>query len=804
MAKKKNNNKKRNSVVQIPKENGDADSSLNSPAVETPATENQEFITPADIPDNPLDKPLTNGAATTTDSIEKDAMAKAEGDEIAAARVLDDDKGKGIVGEPDAIPDTAEKLENGFADHEPAKVNGDGHNDEDQKVEEPKTEGLKDEDEKTDGPKDDDPKTEELEAKAEEPKDDIPDTKADEPSEEEKKPVPPVDLDVPDTADAKEHIPEELITAKSPEPVADGHAAGKSLADELAAVEAGEDEEDSPIEKTDVGEPQTDKPADAEPTTEKPAEEETVKEQTSAEEKTEEPALEEPAAVAEPTADATAPVENAPEAEVKTEEPNATKEEPETAKEEPEAAKEEPEAAKEEPEAAKEEPEAVKGEPESTGAETAPEGDATLEDKTATDLQTAPGVEATTEAETAPDTTIEAETAPDTTVEPASEEPVVEKRPIMEAPKPSTLASLTSTDRDFTSTRYQSTTSPQFLNKPHQPANHSLDLDDRNMQSSVNNWYKKIFSFADSLNWRPGWDHLEEFDHLVKSTEAALSQISLAPAQEWWAEKPKDESIDWDKIGEAGVKYEEFWEWKSKIALSGILANFACREVLGKTVFGLDDKMTKKLGLAMSVFTRDFGDDITATKFRHMTLKLLQESKSFGSSSRKQLVKLSQELANVLSPLTPLLPVKEPQTEEEKQQQAHYSPLTLTLYEKVLFATHTLHDTIQKDYKYYALYHPVPGVEFDETTMEEATFQGIGAGKGSVVLVARPGLARLGLPRGGEPEDIVIVHKALVVREDALEEGLKHFDAPADETVPEPPAEVAPVETAPEEEAKAE
>ncbi|KAK6517669.1 hypothetical protein TWF506_004851 [Arthrobotrys conoides] len=795
MPPKKGKNKKRNSVVQIPKENGDADSSLNSPAVETPMSENLEFITPADRLDNPLDKPLANGAATT-DSIDKDAMAKAEGEEAVAAWGLDDDKGKGIVGEPDAIPDTAEKLENGSADHKPAEVNGDGHKDEDAKVEEPKAEEPKDGEPEAEGPKDsepkpeepevkaEDPKTEEPESKAEDPKDDIPDTKAEDPtddipdtkaedpSEEEKKPAPPVDLDVPDTADAKEHIPEEPVTEKASEPVADEHAPSKSLADELAAVEAGdEEEEESPIEKAAVEEPETEKPADEEAPAEKPAGEEPSTEPASTEEQTEVPAPEEPAAaVEEATADATAPVEDAPE--VKAEEPEAVQDAPTL---------------------------------EPTATETAPEGDAAPEEKAVTEDPTA------TEDQTAPEVEVAAETeaVPETTTEPAPEEPLIQKRPIMDAPKPATLASLTSTDRDFTSTRYQSTTSPQFLNKPHQAANHSLDLDDRNMQSSVNNWYKKIFSFADSLNWRPGWDHLEEFDHLVKSTEAALSQISLLPAQEWWAEKPKDTSIDWDNIDEAGAKYEEFWEWKSKIALSAILTNFACREIFGKTVFGLDDKMTKKLGLAMSVFTRDFGDDITATKFRHMTLKLLQESRSFGSSSRKQLVKLSQELANVLSPLTSFLPVKEPQTDDEKQQQAHYTPLTLALYEKVLLATHTLHDTIQKDYKYFALFHPVPGVEFDETTMEESTFEGIGAGKGAVSLVARPGLARLGLPRGGEPEDIVIVHKALVVREDALEEGLKHFDPPLDEAAPEPPteeapAEVAPVETAPAEEVKAE
>ncbi|KAK6519419.1 hypothetical protein TWF281_003253 [Arthrobotrys megalospora] len=779
MPPKKGKNKKRNSVVQIPKENGDVDSSLNSPAVETPMSESQEFITPADRPDNPLDNaPVANGAATTSiDDKSKDgtndAMAKAEGDEAAAAWGLDDDKGKGIVGEPDAIPDTAEKLENGSADHKPAEVNGEEPKAEEPKAEEPKdgepkTEEPKAEEPKTENgeptaedpkteegePKAEEPKTEEPESKAEDPKadehkDDVPDTKAEEPSEEEKKPAPPVDIDIPDTADAKE---EHIAGKATPEPE---HATGKSLADELAA--AGEDDdEETPAEKAAVEEPQPEKPAEDESVAEKPAGEETVGEQQPVEEKAEAPAPEEPAAtVEEHSADAVAPVENAPEPEAKDGEPEAVQDAPA---------------------------------PEPTTTEAAAEGDAAPEEKAAPEGEAAPEVQA------AP----EAEAAAEATAEPAPEEPVVEKRPIMEAPKPATLTSLTSTDRDFTSTRYQSTTSPHFLNKPHHPANHSLDLDDRNMQSSVNNWYKKIFSFADSLNWRPGWDHLEEFDHLVKSTEAPLSQISLAPAQEWWAEKPKDPSIDWDKIDEAGAKYEEFWEWKSKIALTAICANFACREILGKTVFGLDAQMTKKLGLAMSVFTKDFGDDITATKFRHMSLKLLLESKSFDSSSKKQLVKLSQELANVLSPLTPFFPVKEPQTEEEKQQQAHYSPLTLALYEKVLFATRTLHDTIQKDYKYFSLFHPVPGVEFDETTMEESTFQGLGAGKGAVALVARPGLARLGLPRGGEPEDIVIVHKALVVREDALEEAVKHFDTPTEET-PAAPAEEAQAEAQPEE-----
>ncbi|KAK6358628.1 hypothetical protein TWF730_007953 [Orbilia blumenaviensis] len=797
--KNKKNNKKRNSVVQIPKENGDIDSSLNSPAVETPMSENQEFVTPADRPDNPLDKPVANGAAAT-DPIDnnKDTMAKAEGDEAAAAWGLDDDKGKGIVGEPDAIPDTAEKLENGSVDHKPAEVNGEEHKgeqprsevpkddepevdktkddepktgdpetkvedsetkaenpeakteDSETKLEEPKTEEqeTKPEEPKSEEPKSEEPNSEEPkleEPKSEEPKEDIPTAKTEEPSDEEKKPIPPADLDIPDTAEVKDNVSEDLAEKTVTEPVADEHAGSKSLADELAAVEAaGEEEDETPAEKPAVEETEAGKLMEDESKTENPTEVVPVEEQ-STEEKADVPAPGDPGAT-DPATEATAPVEDIPKPEAKVDAPEAVRDEPGI---------------------------------ETATTEAAPEGADTAEEKTAPEGDAVVAVEATPGDEYAPQ---------------VIEEPVIHTRPIMEAPKPPTLPSLTSTDRDFTSTRYQSTTSPQFLNKPHQPANHSLDLDDRNMQSSINNWYKKVFSFADSLNWRPGWDHPEEFDYLVRSIEAPLSQVSLAPAQEWWAEKPKDPSIDWDKIDEAGAKYEEFWEWKSKIALTAICANFACREILGKTVFGLDEKMTKKLGLAMSVFIKDFGDDITATKFRHMTLKLLQESKSFGSSSRKQLVKLSQELANVLSPLTSFLPVEEPRTEEEKQQQAHYSPLTLALYEKVLFATHILHDTIQKDLKYFALFHPVPGVEFDETTMEESTFQNLGAGKGAVALVARPGLVRLGLPRGGEPEDIVIVHKALVVREDALEEALKHFDTPVDDVPPAVPADV-PAET---------
>ncbi|KAK6340637.1 hypothetical protein TWF696_008961 [Orbilia brochopaga] len=700
MPPKKNKNKKRNSIAVVAKENGDADP-LASPAPGTPAEEkDQEFVTPADRLDNPLDAPIANGAASTpagtadekTKEGATDAMAKAEGDEEVAAWGLDGDKGKGFTEEPDLLPDTAEKLDNGVNEIPPEQP----------RATEPEAEPTETETKPVEAAIEETPAAPSAEAEV---KDDVPDAQGEQHVSIEEKPAPPADLDIPDTADAKEPI--EPAAEKEPiqeptEPVT----------------------EEQPIEQ----------PAEEKPTAEEP--------------------VEEKAAVEEPAAEQPAPEQPAPE-EPTVEQPTveeAVQEVLADAGIEPESKVEAPEPTTEPADAA---------EPEPTAAEAAVEGEA------------AP--------EAAPEEPAAEESAPE---EPQA--PAFPGRPIMEAPKPTTLDSLTSSNRDFTSTRYQSTTSPQFLNKPHQPANHSLDLDDRNMQSSVNNWYKKIYSFADSLKWRPGWDYLEEFEFLVRALEAPLSQISLAPAQEWWAEKPKDPTIEWDKIDEQGAKYEEFWEWKSKVALSAILANFACREVLGKTVFGLDAKATRKLGTAMSVFSKDFGDDITATKFRHMALKMLQESRAFQSSSRKQLVQLSQELANILSPLTSFMDVPPPRTEEEKVQQAHYTPLTLALYEKVLAATITLHDTIQKDHKYYSLFHPVPGVEFDEMTMEESTFEGLGAGKGAVALVARPGLARLGLPRGGEPEDIIIVHKALVVREGALEDAMAHFDG--DQPAP-PPAE---------------
>ncbi|KAK6544116.1 hypothetical protein TWF694_000826 [Orbilia ellipsospora] len=681
MPPKKGKNKKKNSLIATAaKENGDIDP-LSGSVPQTPADEkDQVFSTPLDKPENPLDAPIANGATSHAEETETvpDTMAKAEGDEVAAAWGLDDEKSKVLVEEPDFLPDTVEKLENGDVPEEVKHA---------EPVEEEKhTEPVAEEAAQAEHP------TEEALA----PVGEVPETDAEGPAPEEENPAPPVDLDIPDTADAME-------------PITENHVEEKPSVEEPVTIE----------------EPVVETPADEEPSAEEPPTGEPV----------EEPHVEAP--VEEAHID-TAPVEEAP-AEAITE-PSAEEAPVEANVEEPVAENVDPEGAA--PEPTSEEPE-VKEQADPAELEPA-------------------ATEATAEAETAP--------------EPTAEAPAFPGRPLMEAPSPATLASLTSSDRDFTSTRYQATTSPQFLNKPHEVANHSLDLDDRNMQSSVNNWYKKISSFAESLNWRPGWEYIEEFDYFVKSTEAPLSQISLLPANEWWAEKPKDPSVDWDKIDEKEAKYEEFWEWKSKIALSAICANFACREVLGKTIFGLDPKMTRKLGVAMSVFSKDFGDDITATKFRHMTLKLLQESKAFQSSSRKQLVHLSQELANVLSPLTSLLPPANPKTEEEKAQHAHYTPLVLALYEKVLLATQTLHDTVQKDHKYFALFHPVPGVEFDETTMEESTFEGLGAGKGAVALVARPGLARLGLPRGGEPEDITIVHKALVVREDALEDAMKHFD----------------------------
>ncbi|KAF3906172.1 hypothetical protein ABW20_dc0100814 [Dactylellina cionopaga] len=770
MPPKKKNNKKRNSVIAVPKENGDADP-LTSSVPQTPAEERDQeiFVTPADRPENPMDAPTLNGAASSPveEKIkDTDATAKTEGDEAAAAWGLDDEKSKILTEEPDFLPDTADRLENGDI---PEETKHSAPVAEIAEVEEKPAESAADDvvppvvtAEET--------STTELPAPVE-ATEEVSETKLEEPAPvEEEKPEPaPADLDVPDTADAKDPIIEDPVTENHvvEEPIAEAQPVEEPVEETLAVEEpvvaeaAVEESVVEPVvteanaEEPVVAEADAEEPAVVEPTVEEPIADEAQADEAAIEKSMEEP----PAEIAEP-------VEAEPEP--KAEEPEA-KEQIEVGEAEVAAPEAEAEAEAVAPEAEDIAPEieaAAAAEAEAAEAEAA-EAEVVV-----------PEVEAAAaEAETA---AVEGDVAPEVTAETTTEALAFPGRPIMEAPKPATLASLTSSDRDFTSTRYQSTTSPQFLNKPHQAANHSLDLDDRNMQSSVNNWYKKIFSFADSLNWRPGWDYLEEFDIFAKTIEAPLAQISLPLVQEWWAEKPKDPSINWDKIDEQAAKYEEFWEWKSKLALSAVCVNFACREVLGKTVFGLDAKMTKKLGSAMSVFSNDFGDDITATKFRHLTLKLLQESRAFQSSSRKQLVQLSQELANVLSPLTSFTTPPEPKTEEEKLQHAHYTPLTLALYEKVLLATQTLHDTIQKDHKYFALFHPVPGVEFDELTMEESTFDGLGAGKGAVALVARPGLARLGLPKGGEPEDIVIVHKALVVRDDALEDATRYFDGPSE------------------------
>ncbi|KAF3911780.1 Zonadhesin [Arthrobotrys entomopaga] len=733
MPPKKNKGKKKNSLIATAaKENGDVDP-LSGSVPQTPADDkDQVFSTPLDKPENPLDAPVANGATSNPAETETvpDKMAKAEGDEAAAAWGLDDEKPKVIVEEPDFLPDTAEKLENGDV---PEEV----------KHAEPTTEEAA----QTEHP------TEEAPA----PVDEVPETKAEGTAPEEEKSAPPVDFDIPDTADATE-------------PTVEHHFEEKAAIEEPTTTEAA------------IDEPLAEKPANEEPPAEQPP--------------TGEP-VEEPHAEVAPTDEApvdTAPVEEAPVDIAPVEEAPVETAAVEEAPVEDAAVKETPAEATAEAttEATVEEHVAEKVESVEPAPEPTPEEPEVKEQTDPAEPEPVT-TEETAEVETAPEPVTTEETAEvETAPEPIAETPAFPGRPLMEAPRPATLVSLTSSDRDFTSTRYQATTSPQFLNKPHEVANHSLDLDDRNMQSSVNNWYKKISSFSESLNWRPGWEYIEEFDHFIKSTEAPLSQISLLPANEWWADKPKDPSIEWDKIDEKTAKYEEFWEWKSKIALSAICSNFACREIFGKTVFGLDPKMTRKLGVAMSVFSQDFGDDITATRFRHMTLKLLQESKAFQSSSRKQLVHLAQELANVLSPLTSFMPPANPKTEEEKAQHAHYTPLVLSLYEKVLLATQTLHDTFQKDHKYFALFHPVPGVEFDETTMEESTFEGLGAGKGAVALVARPGLARLGLPRGGEPEDITIVHKALVVREDAMEDAIKHFDEQSRDQFDEqvaPPAE---------------
>jgi len=181
-------------------------------------------------------------------------------------------------------------------------------------------------------------------------------------------------------------------------------------------------------------------------------------------------------------------------------------------------------------------------------------------------------------------------------------------------------------------------------------------------------------------------------------------------------------------------------------------------------------------------------DEITATRFRHMTTKLLFESPAFQKSTRKQISHLSAELSNVLSPLTSLLPrpsppppTQEPSpdaptSDETPAPQAQVAPIqpTSTLTElvetNVLKPTMILHNTVQKDQVYFALFHPLPLQEFDPETMEELTFNGMGAaGKGNVGLVCCPGLVKMGFPKYGEKHDIEIVTKAKVMREGSIE-----------------------------------
>lgn len=167
-----------------------------------------------------------------------------------------------------------------------------------------------------------------------------------------------------------------------------------------------------------------------------------------------------------------------------------------------------------------------------------------------------------------------------------------------------------------------------------------------------------------------------------------------------------------------------------------------------------------------------------------MTTKLLFESPAFQKSTRKQISQLSAELSNVLSPLTSLLPRPAQQSsdaptttnEDTKTPQTQFvSPqptptLTELVEASILKPTVLLHNTVQKDQIYFALFHPLPLQEFDPETMEEMTFEGMGAaGKGNVGLVCCPGLVKLGFPKYGEKHDIEIVTKAKVMREGSIE-----------------------------------
>ena len=156
-----------------------------------------------------------------------------------------------------------------------------------------------------------------------------------------------------------------------------------------------------------------------------------------------------------------------------------------------------------------------------------------------------------------------------------------------------------------------------------------------------------------------------------------------------------------------------------------------------------------------------------ATRFRQMTIKLLFESTPYKKAVHKELLHLSKELGKVISSVVHLLP---PPTESSDKPPADpASTLNSMIMTTIGTPSAILHNTIQKDPVYFALYHPTPGQAFEEDLMEETTFNGMGQGRGDVGFVCRPGLIRMGFPKYGESHDIGVVVKARVLREAAIE-----------------------------------
>jgi len=147
-----------------------------------------------------------------------------------------------------------------------------------------------------------------------------------------------------------------------------------------------------------------------------------------------------------------------------------------------------------------------------------------------------------------------------------------------------------------------------------------------------------------------------------------------------------------------------------------------------------------------------------------MTVKLLFESAAYKKAVQKELLHMSNEFTNVLSPLASLLPAKLEEGAEPTQ--ASLSSMVLTT---VAAPSATLHNLIHRDPVYFALYHPFPGQAFNEELMEETMFENIGQGRGDVGFICRPGLIRMGFPKYGETHDIGVVVKAKVLREGAME-----------------------------------